>query len=105
MARTPIHPGEILSDELQEIGISAAALARTLDVPPNRISQIIAGKRAISADTALRLARHFCTSPDLWMNLQKNYELDLARQQLGNIIRHIPQRPINSTSAMESRRG
>ncbi len=73
MARTPIHPGEILADELEEIGISAPALARTLAVPPNRISQIIAGKRAISADTALRLARYFGTSPDLWMNLQKNY--------------------------------
>lgn len=105
MPRTPIHPGEILADELQEIGISAAALARTLDVPPNRISQIIAGKRAISADTALRLARYFGTSPDLWMNLQKNYELDLARRQLGKIVRHIPQRPIAATSAMESRRG
>jgi addiction module HigA family antidote len=93
MARTPIHPGEILGDELKEIGISAAELARTLAVPANRISQIIAGKRAISADTALRLARYFGTSPDLWMNLQKNYELDLARQQLGKAIQHIPQRP------------
>jgi addiction module HigA family antidote len=102
MARTPIHPGKILADELQEIGISAAALARLLEVPPNRISQIIAGKRAISADTALRLARYFGTSPDLWMNLQKNYELDLARQQLGNTIRHIPQRPITAASLMES---
>ena len=81
MARTPIHPGEILADELEEIGISAAELARTLGVPANRISQIIAGKRAISADTALRLARYFGTTPDLWMNLQKTYELDLARQQ------------------------
>jgi len=93
MARTPIHPGEILADELKEIGISAAELARTLEVPANRISQIIAGKRAISADTALRLARYFGTTPDLWMNLQKTYELDLARQQLGKTIRHIPQRP------------
>ncbi len=93
MARTPIHPGEILADELEEIGISAAALARTLAVPANRISQIIAGKRAISADTALRLARYFGTSPDLWMNLQKTYELDLARQHLGKAIRNIPQRP------------
>ena len=93
MARTPIHPGEILADELKEIGISAAQLARTLAVPANRISQIIAGKRAISADTALRLARHFGTTPDLWMNLQKTYELDLARQELGPSIRHIPQRP------------
>jgi addiction module HigA family antidote len=104
MARTPIHPGEILADELKEIGVSAAALARTLEVPPNRISQIIAGKRAVSADTALRLARYFGTSPDLWMNLQKNYELDLARRQLGKIILHIPRRPIAMASAMESKR-
>ncbi|MGD0009070.1 MAG: HigA family addiction module antitoxin [Terriglobia bacterium] len=81
MARTPIHPGEILADELKEIGISAAELSRTLQVP------------AISADTALRLARYFGTTPDLWMNLQKTYELDLARKQLGKAISHIPQRP------------
>jgi addiction module HigA family antidote len=93
MARTPIHPGEILADQLREIGISAAGLARTLGVPPNRISQIIAAKRAITADTALRLARYFGTSADLWMNLQKTYDLDLTRQRLGNAIRHIPQRP------------
>jgi addiction module HigA family antidote len=92
MARTPIHPGEILADELKEIGISAAELARTLEVPANRISQIMARKRAISADTALRLARYFGTTPDLWMNLQKTYELDLARQHLGKAITHIPQR-------------
>jgi addiction module HigA family antidote len=93
MARSPIHPGEILADELKEIGICAAELARALEVPANRISQIIAQRRAISADTALRLARHFGTTPDLWMNLQKTYELDLARQQLGKAISHIPQRP------------
>jgi len=104
MARTAIHPGEILADELKEIGISAAELARTLEVPANRISQIIAGKRAVSADTALRLARYFGTSPDLWMNLQKNYELDLARQQLGKIIRHIPQRPTAIASMQEGSR-
>jgi addiction module HigA family antidote len=92
MPRTPIHPGEILADEMQEIEISAAELARTLGVPPNRISQIIAGRRAITADTALRRARYFATSADLWMNLQKTYDLDLARQRLGNAIRHIPQR-------------
>jgi addiction module HigA family antidote len=93
MARTPIHPGEIFGEELEEIGISAAGLARTLAVPTNRISQIIARKRAISADTALRLARYFGTTPDFWMNLQKTYELDLARQQLGKAINHIPQMP------------
>jgi len=92
MARTPIHPGKILADELKEIGISAAELARTLQVPANRISQITARKRAISADTALRLARYFGSTPDLWMNLQKTYEIDLARQQLGKAIGRIPQR-------------
>ena len=71
MARTPIHPGEILADELRELSLSAAELARLLDVPPNRISQIIAGRRNITADTALRLGLYFGTSPDLWMNLQK----------------------------------
>ncbi|MBZ5524764.1 MAG: HigA family addiction module antidote protein [Acidobacteriia bacterium] len=93
MARTPIHPGEILADELKEISISAAELARVLDVPANRISQIIAGKRAITADTALRLGRYFGTTPDLWMNLQKTYDLDLVRKQLGKAINHIRQRP------------
>ncbi len=92
MARTPIHPGEILADELQEMDLSAAELARIIAVPPNRISQIISGKRAITADTALRLARYFGTSADLWMNLQKTYELDLARQAVEKAIRHIPQR-------------
>ena len=66
---------------------------RRVGEPANRTSQIVAGKRAISADTALRLARYFGTSPDLRMNLQKTYELDLARQQLGKAITHIPQRP------------
>ena len=92
MARTPIHPGEILADELEEIGVSAAALARALRVPANRISQLLAGKRAITADTALRLARYFGTSADLWMNLQKAYELDLARKEAGKEINSIPRR-------------
>ena len=93
MARTPIHPGEILADELEELGMSAAQLARTLGVPANRISQIVAGKRAITADTALRLARYFGTSADFWMNLQKAYDLDLARQHIGKAIAQIPKRP------------
>lgn len=92
MGRTPIHPGEILADELEEIGVSSAALSRTLRVPPSRISQLVAGKRAITADTALRLARYFGTSADLWMNLQKTYELDLARKEAGKEINSIPQR-------------
>jgi antitoxin HigA-1 len=100
MARTPIHPGEILADELKEIGISAAELARTLEVPANRISQIIAGKRAVSADTALRLGRYFGTSADFWMNLQKIYDLDLARQEVGKAISRIPQRPHRPVAAV-----
>jgi antitoxin HigA-1 len=92
MARTPVHPGEILADELEEIGVSSAELARTLRVPANRISQLLAGKRAITADTALRLARYFGTSADLWMNLQKTYELDLARREAGSEINSIPRR-------------
>jgi antitoxin HigA-1 len=91
--RTPIHPGEILADELEEIGISAAELARLIEVPANRVSQIISGKRAITADTALRLAQYFGMSADFWMNLQKTYELDLARKETGEAIKHIPQRP------------
>lgn len=93
MSRTPIHPGEILADELEEIGISAAELARIIEVPANRITQIIAGKRSITADTALRLAQYFGMSADFWMNLQKIYELDLARKEAGDSIAHIPQRP------------
>lgn len=93
MARTPIHPGTILADELMEIGISASRLARELQVPSNRISQILAGKRAMTADTALRLGRWFGTGPELWMNLQKLYELDLAIQEHGKEIdAHVPLR-------------
>ena len=86
MTRPAIHPGEILADELQELGISAAELARTLQVPTNRITQILNGKRAITADTALRLGQWFGTGPELWLNLQKSYELRLAQQQIGEEI-------------------
>ena len=92
MARTPIHPGEILADELEEIGLSAKRLAEVLNVPPNRLYQILAGKRNLTADTALRLAQYFGTSADFWMNLQSAYELDLARQQVGKAIQRIPKR-------------
>lgn len=81
MARPPIHPGEILADELQELGISASDLARLLHVPKNRITEIMNGKRSITADTALRLGQWFGNSAEFWMNLQKNYELRLAEQK------------------------
>src|SRR5437870_5463893 len=83
MARPPIHPGEILADELAELNMSAAELARILHVPTNRITQILKGQRAISADTALRLGLWLGTGVELWLNLQKAYELRLAEQQVG----------------------
>ncbi len=89
MAREPIHPGEFLADELEEIKITATELSRQIDVPANRISQIVRGKRDISADTALRLGRFFGTGPELWLNLQKAYDLDRARAALGTKIRKI----------------
>jgi addiction module HigA family antidote len=92
-ARTSIHPGEILKDELVELGLSAAELARQIEVPPNRVSRILSGRRAVTADTALRLARWFGTSAELWMNLQQTYELDLARQRVGAAIGRLPRRP------------
>ena len=92
MARTPIHPGEVLADEIEEMEISAKNLADLIQVPPNRLYQILAGKRNMTADTALRLGQYFGMSADFWMNLQSSYELDLARRQLGKSIQRIPKR-------------
>lgn len=83
MTKDAIHPGEFLADELKEIGITATELSRQIDVPPNRISQIIRAKRDLTADTALRLGKFFGTGPEFWINLQKAYELDRARALLG----------------------
>ena len=94
MARTPIHPGEILADEMGEIGLTAKKLADVLEVPPNRLYQLLAGKRNVTADTALRLSQYFGMSADFWMNLQSAYELDLARQQVGKAIQRIPMRAV-----------
>src|SRR5271168_5554960 len=92
MPRTPIHPGEVLADELEEIGLSAKKLADVIEVPPNRLYQLLAGKRSMTADTALRLGQYFGMAADFWMNLQTAYELDLARQQVGKEIERIPNR-------------
>lgn len=92
MARTPIHPGEILADELAEINLTAKKLADVIEVPPNRLYQILAGKRSLTADTALRLSQYFGMSADFWMNLQSAYELDLARKESGKEIQRIPKR-------------
>ena len=92
MSRSPIHPGIILGEELGEIGISAAELARQLKIPTNRITQIIAGRRNVTADTALRLGKWFGTSAIFWLNLQKSYELRLAQKKIGNELNKIPSR-------------
>src|SRR6201997_246300 len=92
MARTPIHPGEHLAEELKELGISAAELARQIDVPVNRVTGIVNGQRAITADTALRLGHWFGTSPEFWLNLQKLYELRLAQAKIGESVAKLPRR-------------
>ena len=84
----PIHPGEILAEELAELSISANALSRALDVPPNRITEILKGKRSVTADTALRLAHYFGTSAKFWMNLQMSYDLALTERDHGKEISH-----------------
>lgn len=91
MPRTLIHPREILNDELAELGLSAKRLAEVIQAPPNRLYQILAGKRGMTADTAF-LGQFFGMSADFWMNLQTAYELDQARQHLGKAIQRIPQR-------------
>src|SRR5580658_3303085 len=90
MARTPIHPGEHLAEELKGLRISAAELSRQIDVPVNRITAIINGQRGVTADTALRLGHWFGTSPEFWLNLQKLYELRLARQEVGDRVKKCP---------------
>jgi addiction module HigA family antidote len=83
----PIHPGEILLEEfLKPMGVSINRLARDIVVPPGRISEIVNGKRGITADTALRLARFFDVSPELWLGLQAEYDLRIARQTVGKEI-------------------
>ena len=91
--RTPIHPGEVLLHEfLKELGITSYALAKSVGVPTNRITGIINGDRAISADTALRLARFFGNSAEFWMNLQMHYDLEIANRRSGRQIKRDVQR-------------
>jgi addiction module HigA family antidote len=92
MTRTPIHPGKVLADELEKIKLNAKNLADVIEVPSNRLYQILAGKRNMTADTALRLGQYFGMSPDFWMNLQSAYELDIARKESGKAIQRIPRR-------------
>src|SRR5262244_724804 len=85
-----IHPGEHLAEELNELGMSAAELARRLDVPTNRVTEILNGRRAITGDTALRLAHFFGTTAEFWLNLQSLYELRIAKKKVGKSIDRLP---------------
>jgi addiction module HigA family antidote len=90
MALTAIHPGEHLAEELEALDMSAAELARKINVPTNRITQILNGTRAITGDTALRLAHFFRTSAQFWLNLQSLYDLRLAQEKVGKSIKVLP---------------
>ena len=101
----PVHPGEVLRDELDELGLSASALSKALDVPANRVTMILNGQRGVSADTALRLARYFGTTPQLWLNLQKTWELRKAETEAGNEIsrRVKPRKPAAAREVADAR--
>ncbi len=90
MARPAIHPGEQLAEELKALGMSAAELARQMQVPTNRVTEILNGQRALTGDTALRLGHFFGTSPEFWLNLQSLYELRLAEERVGKIVKNLP---------------
>lgn len=90
MLQRVVHPGEVLKEELEEFGITPTELARQIAVPPNRVSQIIAGKRSISGDTALRLGHWFGVEPQFWMNLQTQFDLVVAGQAIGEAVDALP---------------
>jgi addiction module HigA family antidote len=90
MALIAIHPGEHLAEELRELGMSAAELARQLGVPTNRVTEILNGRRAITGDTALRLAHFFGTTAEFWLNLQSLFELRVAQKKIGKSVRRLP---------------
>lgn len=100
MAQVPIHPGEHLAEELKALDMSAAELARQLGVPTNRITGILNAQRAVTGDTALRLAHFFGTSAQFWFNLQALYELRLAAQKVGPTISALP-----TLKSLKRRRG
>ena len=92
MPRPAIHPGEILADELTELGVSPTELSRLIEVPPNRVTQIIHGRRGITGDTALRLGHWFGTSAQFWLNLQSAYDIRIAEEKAGKEIARLPVR-------------
>ena len=103
MPRSPIHPGEHLAQQLQSLPMSAAELARQLKVPTNRITAIINGQRAVTGDTALRLAHFFGTSGEFWLNLQKLYDLRVAEKKAGDSIKGLPTLVVRRSGRAEPR--
>ena len=89
----PVHPGEILAEELDALGLSANALANALAVPTNRITAILKGQRRVTADTSLRLSRYLGTSPQFWLNLQTAHDIRIAAEKAGSSIARLPVRP------------
>lgn len=92
-----VHPGAVLKDELEELSITPTEFARQIDVPPNRVSQIIAGKRGVTGDTALRFGHWFGMEPQFWLNLQAQWDLVQAERETGEAIRHLPTRATSSS--------
>ncbi|MFY7962346.1 MAG: HigA family addiction module antitoxin [Elsteraceae bacterium] len=90
MTRPAIHPGEILADELAELGVTPTELARQINVPPNRVTQLIKGQRGVTGDTALRLGHWFGASAQFWLNLQSAYDIRIAEQTAGAEIARLP---------------
>lgn len=90
MLKRVVHPGEILRDELAELGVSPTTFARQIGVPPNRVGQIIAGKRSVTGDSALRLGHWFGVEPQFWLNLQAQFDLAAAEQRVGSVVRALP---------------
>jgi addiction module HigA family antidote len=99
MANSPIHPGGILAEQLRELGLTVRRFATEIDVPPNRILQILRGPRAVTADAALRLGHYFGTDPRFWPNLQQSYELRLAKKAIGKTVARLPRLTSASASA------
>ena len=97
-----VHPGEVLKGELEELNVTPTEFARQIDVPPNRVSQIISGKRAVTGDTALRFGHWFGTDPQFWLNLQSAYEIRIAEEKAGREIARLPVRAGTTRSNVSS---
>lgn len=102
MLMRAVHPGRILKDELDELGVSPTEFSRQINVPANRVSQIVAGKRSISGDTALRFGHWFGTDPQFWLNLQSHFDLVSADRETGAAIRNLPTRGTLATTNLTS---